>query len=76
MSDKEVSDVVDFLKNHPKVESVSHPSLPECGCRDLYLRYFPKGAGSIFTFRVKGGEEAAMTFCNRLADLLPSGKRG
>ena len=58
--------VVDFLKNHPKVESVSHPSLPECGCRDLYLRYFPKGAGSIFTFRVKGGEEAAMTFCNRL----------
>ena len=58
--------VVDFLKNHPKVESVSHPSLPECGCQELYRRYFPQGAGSIFTFRVKGGEAAALDFCNRL----------
>jgi len=58
--------VVDFLKKHPKVESVSHPSLPECGCRELYDRYFPKGAGSIFTFNVKGGAEEAMAFCNNL----------
>lgn len=58
--------VVDFLKNHPKVESVSHPSLPECGCRELYNRYFPKGAGSIFTFNIKGGIQEAMTFCNNL----------
>lgn len=58
--------VVEFLKDHPQVESVSHPSLPECGCRELYDRYFPQGAGSIFTFCVRGGEAAALDFCNRL----------
>ena len=58
--------VVDFLKDHPKVEGVSHPSLPQCGYRELYDRYFPKGAGSIFTFDVKGGYEKAMAFCDRL----------
>jgi O-acetylhomoserine (thiol)-lyase len=58
--------VVDFLRRHPKVESVSHPSLPECGCKELYDRYFPKGAGSIFTFNLRGGAEEAMAFCDRL----------
>ena len=58
--------VVDFLKDHPKVESVSHPSLPQCGYRELYDRYFPRGAGSIFTFDVKGGYEKAMAFCDHL----------
>jgi len=58
--------VVAFLSRHPKVESVSHPSLPRCGCKELYDRYFPKGAGSIFTFNIKGGREEAMAFCDRL----------
>lgn len=58
--------VVAFLDAHPKVESVSHPSLPRCGCKELYDRYFPRGAGSIFTFQIKGGKAAAMAFCDRL----------
>jgi len=58
--------VVDFLKNHPKVERVNHPSLPESGSRALYDRYFPNGAGSIFTFEIKGGAEEAQRFIDRL----------
>ncbi|MDD5945660.1 MAG: O-acetylhomoserine aminocarboxypropyltransferase/cysteine synthase [Clostridia bacterium] len=58
--------VVDYLKNHPKVEKVNHPSLPESGYRELYDRYFPKGAGSIFTFDIKGGEKEATEFIDRL----------
>jgi len=58
--------VVDFLKNHPKVEKVNHPSLP--GHRDhaLYKKYFPKGAGSIFTFEIKGGAQKALEFTEKL----------
>ena len=58
--------VVEFLDGHPRVESVSHPSLPQCGCQELYHRYFPQGAGSIFTCNIKGGRREAMAFCDRL----------
>ncbi len=58
--------VVDFLKNHPKVEKVSHPSLETGRQRELYDRYFPKGAASIFTFDVKGGAQAAKKFSEGL----------
>ncbi|MCL1952510.1 MAG: PLP-dependent transferase, partial [Oscillospiraceae bacterium] len=58
--------VVEFLAAHPKVERVNHPSLP--GHRDhaVYQKYFPKGAGSIFTFEIKGGAEEARAFIDRL----------
>ena len=58
--------VVDFLKNHPKVDSVNHPSLPDSKYNDLYKRYFPNGAGSIFTFEIKGGAKEAQEFIDRL----------
>lgn len=58
--------VVDFLKDHPAVERVHHPSLPDSPYHSLYLRDFPRGAGSIFTFEVKGGAAAAQAFINRL----------
>ncbi len=58
--------VVDYLKNHPLVERVNHPSLPESGYKELYDRYFPHGAGSIFTFDIKGGAEAAKKFIDHL----------
>ena len=58
--------VVDYLKNHPLVERVNHPSLPESGSTELYDRYFPNGAGSIFTFDIKGGAEAAKKFIDHL----------
>ncbi|MCI5655390.1 MAG: O-acetylhomoserine aminocarboxypropyltransferase/cysteine synthase family protein [Candidatus Pseudoruminococcus sp.] len=58
--------VVDFLKNHPQVEKVNHPSLPESGYKDLYDKYFPKGAGSIFTFEIKGTSEDAQKFIDNL----------
>lgn len=58
--------VVDFLKNHPHVERVNHPSLPESGYKDLYDKYFPKGAGSIFTFEIKGTSEDAQKFIDNL----------
>ncbi len=58
--------VVAFLKNHPKVERVNHPSLPESPYNELYRRYFPKGAGSIFTFEIKGGAEEAKAFVEKL----------
>jgi len=58
--------VIDFLKSHPQVENVNHPSLP--GRRDhaLYKRYFPKGAGSIFTFEIKGAAQKAKLFTEKL----------
>lgn len=59
-------ETVAFLKDHPAVERVNHPSLPESGYKELYDRYFPGGGGSIFTFDVKGGSEAAMAFADRL----------
>lgn len=58
--------VVDFLQNHPKVKKVNHPSLPEHPDHALYKRYFPKGAGSIFTFEIQGGQEEAHRFIDNL----------
>lgn len=58
--------VVDFLKKHPRVSAVNHPSLAEHPDHALYKRYFPKGAGSIFTFEVKGGVKEAQSFIDRL----------
>ena len=58
--------VVEYLKGHPKVEHVNHPSLPENGYKDLYDKYFPNGGGSIFTFEVKGGEKEAKKFIDSL----------
>ncbi len=58
--------VVEFLKNHPKVDKVNHPSLPEHPDHALYERYFPNGGGSIFTFDVKGGQEEAWKFIDNL----------
>ena len=58
--------VVDFLKNHPKVASVSHPSLPEHKDHELYKKYYPNGGGSIFTFEIKGGKEEAWQFIDGL----------
>ncbi len=58
--------VIDFLKNHPKVEHVNHPSLPDSPSHALYNRYYPNGAGSIFTFEIKGGAEEAKAFIDKL----------
>lgn len=58
--------VVDFLKKHPKVESVNHPSLPDSPYNELYKKYFPNGAGSIFTFELKGTAEEAKKFTESL----------
>lgn len=58
--------VVDFLSKHPKVERVNHPSLPDSPYKPLYDKYFPNGAGSIFTFEIKGGEEKAKKFIDHL----------
>ncbi|MBQ1453984.1 MAG: O-acetylhomoserine aminocarboxypropyltransferase/cysteine synthase [Ruminococcus sp.] len=58
--------VIEFLKNHPKVEHINHPSLPESGYKELYDKYFPNGGGSIFTFEVKGGEAEALRFIDNL----------
>lgn len=58
--------VIDFLKNHPKVKKVNHPSLPEHPDHKLYQEYFPKGGGSIFTFEIKGGQEEAFRFIDSL----------
>ena len=58
--------VVDFLSRHPKVAHVNHPSLPSHPDHALYQKYFPKGAGSIFTFEIKGGQEEAWRFIDAL----------
>lgn len=58
--------VVDFLKNHPKVEKVYHPSLTDHPDHALYEKYFPNGGASIFTFEIKGGKEAAWKFIDNL----------
>lgn len=58
--------VVDYLQHHPKVKRVNHPSLPDHPDHKLYQQYFPKGAGSIFTFEINGGQEEAF----RLIDSL------
>lgn len=58
--------VVAFLKNHPLVEKVNHPSLPEHPDHALYEKYFPNGGASIFTFEIKGGKKEAHAFIDRL----------
>ncbi|MDO4206848.1 MAG: O-acetylhomoserine aminocarboxypropyltransferase/cysteine synthase [Lachnospiraceae bacterium] len=58
--------VVEYLVNHPLVENVNHPSLPEHPDHALYERYFPNGGASIFTFEIKGGQEEAWKFIDNL----------
>ncbi len=58
--------VIDFLSKHPKVEKVNHPSLKDHPDHKLYEKYFPNGGGSIFTFEIKGGKEAAWKFIDNL----------
>ena len=58
--------VVDFLKNHPKVEKVNHPSLETGRQKELYDEFFPNGAGCIFTFEIKGTGETAKKFTESL----------
>ena len=58
--------VVEFLSQDPHVASVNHPSLPDHPDHELYQRYFPNGGASIFTFEIKGGQEAAWKFIDNL----------
>ena len=58
--------VVEFLKNHPKVQKVNHPSLENHPDHALYEKYFPNGGASIFTFEIKGGRDAAWKFIDNL----------
>lgn len=58
--------VVDFLRNHPQVERVNHPSLETGRAKELYDEYFPNGAASIFTFEIKGGAQTAKKFTESL----------
>lgn len=67
--DKHVSNalkVVEYLQSVPEVQSVSHPSIEGRSDHELYERYFPNGAGSIFTFDIKGGKDAARVFIDNL----------
>lgn len=59
--------VVEYLNNHPLVEKVNHPSVSDDPEQQrLYRKYFPNGGGSIFTFEIKGGAEAAKKFIDNL----------
>ena len=58
--------VVEYLSNHPQVERVNHPSLPDHPDHALYEKYFPNGGASIFTFEIKGGKEEAFRFIDSL----------
>lgn len=58
--------VVEFLSNHPQVEAVNHPSLPDHPHHALYEKYFPNGGASIFTFDIKGGADEAKAFIDKL----------
>ncbi len=58
--------VVEFLANHPKVEKVNHPSLPDHKDHELYTKLYPNGAGSIFTFEIKGDQKDAWKFIDSL----------
>lgn len=58
--------VVEYLVNHPQVEKVNHPSLPDHPNHALYTKYFPNGGASIFTFEIKGGQEEAWRFMDNL----------
>ncbi len=59
--------IVKYLNNHPQVEAVHHPSLETEPSHKLYNKYFPNGAGSIFTFEIKGDAETAKKFIDNLA---------
>ncbi len=59
--------IVNYLSSHPQVEAVHHPSLPTEPSHRLYEKYFPNGAGSIFTFEIKGDAETAKKFIDHLA---------
>ena len=59
--------VVEYLKNHPQVEKVNHPSISEDPQQQaLYKKYFPNGGGSIFTFEIKGDAQKARDFIDNL----------
>lgn len=58
--------VIEFLKAHPQVEKINHPSLPDHPDNELYKKYFPNGGASIFTFEIKGGKEVAHKFIDNL----------
>lgn len=58
--------VVEYLSDHPQVEKVNHPSLPDHPDHALYEKYFPNGGASIFTFEIKGGQEEAWRFIDNL----------
>ena len=58
--------VIEYLKGHPQVKRVNHPSLPDHPDHALYEKYFPNGGGSIFTFEIKGGQEEAWKFIDGL----------
>ena len=58
--------VVEYLENHPKVAKVNHPAVPSHPDHELYKRLYPNGAGSIFTFDIKGGEKEAWEFIDHL----------
>ncbi|GHU33609.1 O-acetylhomoserine (thiol)-lyase [Spirochaetia bacterium] len=58
--------VLEYLQMQPKVEAIHHPSLPSEPSHNIYKKYFPKGAGSIFTFEIKGGVTEAHQFIDRL----------
>jgi O-acetylhomoserine (thiol)-lyase len=58
--------VIDYLKTQAKVERINHPSLPDQPSHAIYNKYFPKGAGSIFSFEIKGGADEAKAFIDKL----------
>jgi O-acetylhomoserine (thiol)-lyase len=58
--------IIEYLKTQPKVLKIHHPSLPDDPSHALYKKYFPKGAGSIFTFELEGGQAEAHAFIDRL----------
>ena len=58
--------VIEYLQSNPLVEKVNHPSLPDHPDHALYKKYFPNGAGSIFTFNIKGGQKEAFAFIDAL----------
>lgn len=58
--------VIEYLANHPQVEKVNHPSLPDHPDHALYQEYFPRGGGSIFTFEIRGGVQEAHKFIDHL----------
>ncbi len=58
--------VVEYLSKHPQVIKINHPALPGHHDHAIYEKYFPNGAGSIFTFEIRGGAEEARKFCESL----------